>query len=61
MSIVSKWTKVMLIFMSITIKQIQFDENGGPYILFRTDIYLFIYFLYLLAVEIDEKNMLKEI
>ena len=51
----------MLIFMSITIKQIQFDENGGPYILFRTDIYLFIYFLYLLAVEIDEKDMLKEI
>ena len=41
------------IFMSITEKKIQTDENGCEYILFRIDIYFTKYFL---AVEIDEKG-----
>ena len=45
--------KLILIFMSITEKKIQNDENGIEYILFRIDIYFTEYFL---AVEIDEKG-----
>ena len=45
--------KLILIFMSITEKKIQTDENGIEYILFRIDIYFTEYFL---AVEIDEKG-----
>ena len=45
--------KLILIFMSITKKKIQVDNNDQEYILFRTDIYFTEYFL---AVEIDEKG-----
>ena len=45
--------KLILIFMSITEKKIQTDENGIEYILFRIDIYFTEYFL---AVKIDEKG-----
>ena len=44
--------KLIHLFMSITKKKIQVDENGRKYILLRTDVY---FFEYLLAVEIDEK------
>ena len=43
----------MLIFMSITEKKIQVDENGREYILFRIDVY---FTEYSLAVKIDEKG-----
>ena len=39
-------------------KNIQLDENGHGYMLFRIKVY---FNEYLLAVEIDEKNMLAEI
>ena len=45
--------KLILIFMSITEKKIQVDENGREYILFRIDVYFTKCFL---AVEIDEKG-----
>ena len=45
--------KLILIFMSITEKKIQVDENGCKYILFRTDVY---FTEYLLALQIDEKG-----
>ena len=45
--------KLTLIFMSITEKKKQVDENGCNYILFRIDVYFSEYFL---AVEIDEKG-----
>ena len=45
--------KLILIFMSITEKKKQVDENGCEYRLFRTDVYFTKYFL---AVEIDEKG-----
>ena len=44
--------KLILIYMSITAKEIQVDENGCKYILFRIDVYLTEY---LFAIEIDEK------
>ena len=46
--------KLILIFMSITEKKIQVDENGHKYILFRIDAY---FTEYLLALEIDEKSL----
>ena len=45
--------KSILIFMSITEKKIQVDENGRKYILLRIDIYINEYPL---AIEIDEKD-----
>ena len=45
--------KLILIFMRITEKKIQVDENRCEYILFKTDVYLT---KYVLAVEIDEKG-----
>ena len=45
--------KSILIFMSITEKKIQVDENGRKYILLRIDIY---FNEYPLAIEIDEKD-----
>ena len=36
--------KMILIFMSITEKKIQVDENGCDYVLFRIDIYFTEYF-----------------
>ena len=45
--------KLILIFMSITKKIIQVDNNDQEYILFRIDIY---FTEYVLAVEIDEKG-----
>ena len=45
--------KLILIFISITEKKIQVDENSCEYILFRIDIYFTEYFL---AIEIDEKG-----
>ena len=39
-------------------KKIQVDKNGCKYILFRIDVY---FDKFLLAVEIDEKNILTEI
>ena len=45
--------KLILIFMSITKKKIQVDNNDQEYILFRTAIYFTEYFL---AVEVDEKG-----
>ena len=44
--------KLILIFINIIKKEIQVDKNGGEYILFRIDIY----FKFLLAIEIDEKD-----
>ena len=38
-------------------EKIKVDQNGCEYILFRIDVY---FTEYLLAVEIDEKNMLAE-
>ena len=51
-NILSRFMKLILIFMSI-IKKIQVDNNDQEYILFRIDIYFTEYFL---AVEIDEKG-----
>ena len=45
--------KLIHVFMSITKKKIQVDNNDQEYILFRIDIYFTEYFL---AVEIDEKG-----
>ena len=45
--------RFILIFMRITEKKIQVDENGYEYILFRIDVY---FTEYLLAVEADEKG-----
>ena len=45
--------KLILIFMSITKKEIQVDNNDQEYMLFRIDIYFTEYFL---AVEIGEKG-----
>ena len=45
--------KLILIFMSITKKTKQVDNNDQEYILFRIDIYFTEYFL---AVEIDAKG-----
>ena len=45
--------KLIFIFMSITEKKIQVDENGCKHILFRIDVY---FTEYLLAIEIDEKG-----
>ena len=45
--------KLIPIFMSITKKDKQTDENGREYILFRIDVYFTKYFL---AVEIDEEG-----
>ena len=49
---VSKFTKLILIFISTT-KKIKADEKGREYILFRIDVY---FFKHKLAVEIDEKR-----
>ena len=49
---VSKFTKLILIFISTT-KKIKVDEKGREYILFRIDVY---FFKHKLAVEIDEKR-----
>ena len=45
--------KYIPIFMSITEKKIQTDENGCEYILFRIDVY---FTEYSLAVKIDKKG-----
>ena len=45
--------ELILIFMSITKKKKQVDENWCKQILFKTDVY---FTEYLLAVEIDEKS-----
>ena len=48
----SRFLKLILTLMSI-IKNIQVDDNGKEYMLFRSDIY---FTKYCLAVEIDEKG-----
>ena len=48
---------MILIFITLW-KNIQVDKNGCKYILFRIDVY---FDKFLLAVEIDEKNILTEI
>ena len=48
----SRFLKLILTLMSI-IKNIQVDDNGKEYMLFRNDIY---FTKYCLAVEIDEKG-----
>ena len=48
---------LILIFINI-LKKIQVDKNGCKYILLRIDVY---FDKFLLAVEIDEKNILTEI
>ena len=45
--------KLILIFMSITKKNKQVDNNDQEYILFRIDMYFAEYFF---AIEIDKKR-----
>ena len=52
-NILSGFIKLILIFMSITGKKTEVDENRGQYILFRIDVY---FIEYILAVEIDKKG-----
>ena len=52
-NILLRFMKLILIFMSITKKEMQVDGNDKENILFRIDIYFDKYFL---AVEIDEKG-----
>ena len=52
-NILFRFMTLILIFMSIMLKKIQFDENGWKYILFRTDVYFTGHFV---AVEISGKG-----
>ena len=52
-NILLRFMKFILVFMNITEKKIQVDENGCKYILFRIDVYFTEYFL---VVEIDRKG-----
>ena len=53
-NILLRFMKLIFIFISITNKKIQIDENWCEYTLFRTDD---CFTQYLLAIEIDEKGL----